>query len=167
MCLLFQKKVKNSKLHTHTHTHTEQFSALGYACRKHNLQQASFLVLVYIFNSLIPYPRGYEERGWFTAFITYCSCFLQVDFHGGSDGKSICLQCRRPRFESWIRKIPWRRKWQLTPVLLPGKSHGQRSLAGYIPWGCRELDMTKWLHFLSVYVFNWKSFLYNSQQCGE
>ena len=111
MCLLFQKKVKNSKLHTHTHTHThtEQFSALGYACRKHNLQQGSFLVLVYIFNSLVPYPRGYEERGWFTAFITYCSCFLQVDFPGGSDGKSICLQCRRLRFESWIRKIPWRR----------------------------------------------------------
>jgi len=50
---------------------------------------------------------------------------------------------------------------------LLGKSHGQGSLAGYIPWSCRELDMTKWLHFLSVYVFNWKSFLYNSQQCGE
>ena len=35
-------------------------------------------------------------------------------------------------------KIPWRRKWQPTPVLLPGESHGQRSLAGYSPRGCKE-----------------------------
>ena len=45
------------------------------------------------------------------------------------------LQCGRPRFDPWARKIPWRRKWQTTPVFLPGKSHGQRSLAGYGPWG--------------------------------
>jgi len=42
-----------------------------------------------------------------------------------------CLQCGRPRFDSWVGKIPWRRKWQSTPGLLPGKSHGQRSLVGY------------------------------------
>ena len=42
---------------------------------------------------------------------------------------------RRWRFNPWVRKIPWRRKWQPTPVFLPGKSHGQRSLAGYSPWG--------------------------------
>ena len=40
-----------------------------------------------------------------------------------------------PGFDSWVGKIPWRRKWQSTPVSLPGKSHGQRSLAGYSPWG--------------------------------
>ena len=44
----------------------------------------------------------------------------------------------------------WRRKWQATPVFLPGKPHGQRSLAGYSPWGCKESDMTEQLHFLSV-----------------
>ena len=38
---------------------------------------------------------------------------------------------------AWVRKIPWRRKWQPTPVFLPGKSHGQRSLMGYRPWDCR------------------------------
>ena len=43
--------------------------------------------------------------------------------------------------------ILWRRKWQLTPVLLPGKSHGWRSLLGYSPWGCKELDTTEQLHF--------------------
>ena len=41
-------------------------------------------------------------------------------------------------FDSWVRKIPWRRKWQPTPVFLPGKSHGWRSLAGYSPWGCKS-----------------------------
>ena len=46
-------------------------------------------------------------------------------------------------------KIPWRRKWQPTPVLLPGKSHGRRSLVGYSPWGCKESDTTEQLHFLS------------------
>ena len=44
-------------------------------------------------------------------------------------------------FDPWVRKIPWRRKWQPTPVFLRGKSHGQRSLVG--PWGHKELDTTE------------------------
>ena len=48
-------------------------------------------------------------------------------------------------------KIPWR-KWQPTPVSLPGKSHGQRSLAGYSPWGCKELDMTERLNTFREYI---------------
>ena len=51
-------------------------------------------------------------------------------------------------FIVYIRKIPWRRKWQPTPVLLPGKSHGQRSLANYSPWDRKESDTTERLHFL-------------------
>ena len=47
-------------------------------------------------------------------------------------------------------KIPWRRKWQSIPVLLPGECHGWRSLVGYCPWGCKESDMTEWLHHLSL-----------------
>ena len=46
----------------------------------------------------------------------------------------------RCRFDPWIGKIPWKRKWQPTPVFLPGKSHGQRSLMGYSPWGRRVGD---------------------------
>ena len=60
--------------------------------------------------------------------------------------KRILLQCRRQRrhqFDPWIGKIPWRRTWQPTPVFLPGKSQGQRILAGYSPQGCKELDMTE------------------------
>ena len=56
------------------------------------------------------------------------------------------LQCRRLRrhgFNSWVGKTPWRRKWQLTPVFLPGESHGQRSLAGYSPLCHKELDVTE------------------------
>ena len=46
-------------------------------------------------------------------------------------------------FDPWVRKIPWRRKWQPTPVSLSRKSHGQRSLAGYSPRSCKEPDMTE------------------------
>ena len=46
-------------------------------------------------------------------------------------------------FDPWVRKIPWRRKWQPTPVFLPGKSHRQRSLAGYSPWGPKESDTSE------------------------
>ena len=58
-------------------------------------------------------------------------------------GKETTCQCRRHRFDPWVGKIPCRKKWQPTPVFLPGKSHGQRSLAGYSPWGRKELDTTE------------------------
>ena len=47
------------------------------------------------------------------------------------------------RLDPWIKKIPWRRKWQPTPVSLPGKSHGQRSLAGYSLWDHKESDIAE------------------------
>ena len=50
---------------------------------------------------------------------------------------SVCLKCGRPKFNPRVGKIPWRRKWQPTPVLLPGKAHGWRSLVGYSSWGRR------------------------------
>ena len=55
----------------------------------------------------------------------------------------ICLQFRRPGFNPWVRNLPWRRKWPPTPIFLPGKSHGQRTLAGYHPWGRKDSDMTE------------------------
>ena len=60
---------------------------------------------------------------------------------------SICLQCGRPGFNSWVGNISWRRKWQPNPVFLPGKSHGWRNLVGCSPWGCKELETTERLHF--------------------
>ena len=61
--------------------------------------------------------------------------FFTTNFPDSSDCKKNCLQYRRSVFNPWVGKIPWRRKWQLTPIFLPGKSCGQRSLAGYSPWG--------------------------------
>ena len=59
---------------------------------------------------------------------------------GGSDDKKIFLQCRRLKFDPWVRKIPWRRCWLPTPLFLPGEFSGQRSLAGYSPRGLKESD---------------------------
>ena len=50
---------------------------------------------------------------------------------------------RRPSFNLWVEKIPWRRKWQPTPVFLPRKSHRHRSLADYSPWDGKESDRTE------------------------
>ena len=57
-----------------------------------------------------------------------------------------CLQCGRLRFNPWVGKILWRRKRQPTPVPLPGKSHGGRSLVGYGPWGRKKSDTTERLN---------------------
>ena len=64
-------------------------------------------------------------------------------------GKESTCQCQRYKkrgFDPWVRKIPWRRAWQPTPIFLPEEFHGQRSLAGYSPQGGKESDMTKHSH---------------------
>ena len=66
-----------------------------------------------------------------------------LDFLDGLGGKKNLPQCGRPWFNPWVVKIPWRRKWQYIPVFLPGKSYGQRSLAGYNPLGHKGSDMTE------------------------
>ena len=74
----------------------------------------------------------------------------RVWFLGWCSGQESACQCRRPRwhrFDPWVEKIPWRRKWQPAPVFLPGKSHRQRSLAGYSLWSCKDSDTTE--HTLS------------------
>ena len=53
------------------------------------------------------------------------------------------MQSRRHRFDPWVGKMPCRRKWQPTPVFLPGESRGQRSLVAYSPWGRKESDTTE------------------------
>ena len=58
----------------------------------------------------------------------------------------VSCQCRRHKrcvFDPWVGKIPWKRKWQPTPIFLPEKSHGQRSLVGYSPKGSNELHTTE------------------------
>ena len=60
---------------------------------------------------------------------------------------------RETQVRSLSREYPWRRKWQPTPVFLPGKSHGLRILVGYSPWGCKESDTTKQLHLSLIYIY--------------
>ena len=81
--------------------------------------------------------RGNLETGRCLTFqeIRFHSATFQKKKFGGSDGKESTL----------AMQIPWRREWQPTPVFLPEESHGQRSLTGYSPWSCKELDMTEWL----------------------
>ena len=76
----------------------------------------------------------------------------------------VCLKCGRPGFNPWVGKISWRRKWQPTPVFLPGESHGRRSLVGHSPWGCKGSDRTEWLHTHRAFhlVFHRYFFLYYS-----
>ena len=65
-----------------------------------------------------------------------------LGFPGGKESTCQCRRHKRCGFDSWVRKIPWNRKWQLMPVFLPGKFRRQRSLVGYSPWDRKESNMT-------------------------
>ena len=65
------------------------------------------------------------------------STFAVLCFPDDLGGKESACNGRGPSFDPWVKKIPWRRKWQPTPVFWPGEFHGQRRLAGYNPWGSR------------------------------
>ena len=65
-------------------------------------------------------------------------CIKKV-FQPGSNVKNLPAM-QTPAFNPWVGKIPWKREWQSIPVFLPGKSYGQRRLAGYILWVCKESD---------------------------
>ena len=78
-------------------------------------------------------------------FCNYCDAYMSIylaqDFPGGSGGKEIYLQCRKPRFGPWIRKIPWRRHgYPLENSRLEKPT--DRNVAGYSPQGCKESDRT-------------------------
>ena len=87
-------------------------------------------------------------------YAMYISSFSIVvwGLPGGSDGKASACNAGDLGFDPWVEKIPWRRKWQPTPVLLPGKLHGQRSLVGY--WGSQRVghDWVTSLSFLSFFL---------------
>ena len=78
----------------------------------------------------------------FPGLSVYC---VPKGLPGWHCSKELTCQCRRLRFDPWVAKIPWKKAWQPTPVVLPGESHGQRGLVGYSPWGRKESDTTEWL----------------------
>ena len=81
----------------------------------------------------ISLPSQMAEQG------ILCMCTNWCGLPWWFRGEESVYQCRRCGLDPWVRKVPWRRKWQPTPVFLPGKSHGQRSLAGYRSWGCKRV----------------------------
>ena len=104
---------------------------------------------LYIKGTFLKVPSVYHMKSFHlvanlkTALPSKNNTPLYLYFSG--NGKESPCQCRRPRFDPWIGKIPWSSEWQPTPVFLPGESHVQRSLMGYNPWGCKELDTTELL----------------------
>ena len=99
-----------------------------------------------------------NDRWWMTCvfhplskWLLSTACVQSAPLHvssklGGASGKDPTCQCgrlKRLRFNPWVRKIPWRRTWQPTPVFLTRQSNGQGSLMGYSPWGHKELDTTE------------------------
>ena len=74
-----------------------------------------------------------------------------LGFPGGSEGKQSACNAGDLSSITWVGTIPWRRKWQPTPVFLPGESGGQRSLAGYSPWGHRVGH--NWEHISRAPIF--------------
>ena len=66
-----------------------------------------------------------------------------VGWKEGAQEGAVTEKKKMRSFDPWVRKIPCRRKWQSTPVFLPGEYHGQRSLVGYILWGYKELGTTE------------------------
>ena len=73
-------------------------------------------------------------------------------WHSDQEPSCQCTRCKRGSlFDPWVRKIPWRRKWKPTPSFLPREFHGQRSLVGYSPWGCKESDVTEHTYTVGRY----------------
>ena len=98
--------------------------------------------------SKCPSIEEFKKNMWYTHTMKYYWAIARW-----LSGKEQAWQCRRQKrhkwyqrdgFNSWVRKIPWRRKWRPTPVFLLGKSHGQKSLMGYSPRGHKRVghDLT-------------------------
>ena len=147
---------------------------LQYSCLENSMDRGAWLATVH----------GVRNESDTTLYIATCVhplqgvvllCTLLYTTHGVglprliSDKESAC-QCRRHKrcgFNPWVRKIPWRRKWQPTLVFLPGKFHGQRKLVGYNQWGIKESDMIEWLSTHTLYGVQNCSIFTSSPGCPE
>ena len=117
-----------------------------------------FMILNWLFSFLLFQHSTLREiiclvvSSWEHAFKAFerIQCTPGNDYDCNKHNNSQCLECtqgrrrKRSRSDPWVGKISWRRKWQPTPVFLPGKSHGRRSTAGYSLWSHKESGTTKW-----------------------
>ena len=108
------------------------------------------------------FPKSTRHNFIIQSITIYDPLFVSVTFgallsagwllgfcHGSAGNELVCKLRRHKRlwYNPWVKMIPWRRKWQPTPVSFPGKSHRQRRLVSCSPWGHKELGTTEWLHF--------------------
>ena len=141
---------KPTMLYTRTNIIKHAFTLNYFSWHRHklkfhllNLTASSYSLLVCDHGAMAEsavYLSGTD--GTMACLIFFCFCFL-VCCPDGASGKGSACQCRRHKrqgFNPWVRKMPWRMKWQPTSVFLPGKFHGQRSLIVYGLWGCKESD---------------------------
>ena len=115
---------------------------------------------MYYRNSLSLNLKKKNEWGGIRTLLLYL-LYRNVLFMGPPwwlSGRESTWQSRRHELDPWVGKIPWRRKWQPTPVFLPGKFHGQRNLAGYTVHGvAKELDTTQRLNNSEYCTYTFKS----------
>ena len=100
-------------------------------------------VYIYIYTHTYIYTLGIIYLNIYVYIHTYIHTYMYIHIYKERplwwlSSKQPTCQCRRPGFDPWVGKIPWRRKWEPTLVFLPGKFHGQRSLEGYSPRGLKE-----------------------------
>ena len=116
-------------------------------CLSHQGSPSILEWVAYPFTAGSSQPRNWTRvaciwSGFFTIWICVCVFALSRWFSGKESANTGRRSLRRRQFDPWVGKIPPSREWLSTPVFLPGKSHGKRSLAGYSPWGHKELDST-------------------------
>ena len=135
----------------------QHFHTWTTACMHHTVisfyakHSSNFLEPLLNFKSRIRKEQNMLSSTYMSSYIRCLYIFVDIygqrcGFSGGASGKEPAYQCRRHKrqgFDPWVRKIPWRRVWQPTLAILPGESHGQRSLVDYSPKGCKESDRTK------------------------
>ena len=126
---------------------------------QYDLMPASILscfpLLKHVYKEAIPYTSSERFSYRFPHYFYVFSHTFRIRSSHVHLHMYMHVYLDRCEFSPCIRKIPWRREWQPTPVLLPGKSYGQKSLVGYSPQGFKELDTTEQLHFAnSVGVFS-------------
>ena len=111
----------------------------------HITESISYIFYLLYFRIILKLKLSGHWFFFFSFFFVLLNSLIAVD----SLVAKTCLRCGRPRFDPWVGKIPWRRKWQPTPVCLPRKFHGWRSLVGSSPWGHKESDKAERLHSLT------------------
>ena len=147
--------------HTHTHTHPETILIIYvnsiFSFLKLVKKNLWFLVFEIHYSEYLVDSFHLTHAQWCGKIVLiyffearqsfiFSSAVLILGFPWWLNGKESACQFRRCRFNTWVRKIPWRRKWQPTLVFLPGKPHWQRCLVGYSPWGHKESETTSWLN---------------------